>query len=80
MGISSKDASIRNFGFLVSKKPYIYTIDDDCLPAKDKYGNIVNPMHHISKISWHLQILISSTRCMILLPQILILSVVTPTV
>lgn len=42
--ISSKDASIRNFGFMVSKKPYIYTIDDDCLPAKDKYGNIVNPI------------------------------------
>jgi len=42
--ISSKDASIRNFGFLVSKKPYIYTIDDDCLPAKDNDGNLVNPL------------------------------------
>lgn len=42
--ISSKDASIRNFGFLVSKKPFIYTIDDDCLPAKDNDGNTVNPL------------------------------------
>eukprot|EP00804_Cyclotella_cryptica_P022070 CCRYP_019735-RB/>CCRYP_019735-RB protein AED:0.00 eAED:0.00 QI:81/1/1/1/1/1/2/1040/700 len=42
--ISSKDASIRNFGFLISKKPFIYTIDDDCLPAKDSKGNIVNPL------------------------------------
>ena len=42
--ISSKDASIRNFGFLVSKKPYIYTIDDDCLPAKDNDGNVINPL------------------------------------
>eukprot|EP01033_Poteriospumella_lacustris_P007777 gene7777-5595_t len=31
--ISSRDASIRNFGFLVSDKDYIYTLDDDCLPA-----------------------------------------------
>jgi reversibly glycosylated polypeptide / UDP-arabinopyranose mutase len=34
--ISSKDASIRNFGFLVSKAKYIYTLDDDCRPiSKD---------------------------------------------
>ena len=31
--ISSKDASIRNFGFLVSDKDFVYTLDDDCLPA-----------------------------------------------
>ena len=31
--ISSKDASIRNFGFLVSDKEFVYTLDDDCLPA-----------------------------------------------
>lgn len=31
--ISSEDASIRNFGFLVSNRTYIYTLDDDCLPA-----------------------------------------------
>ena len=43
--ISSKDASIRNFGFLVSKKPYIYTIDDDCRPAMDKDGYLINPLN-----------------------------------
>ena len=42
--ISSKDASIRNFGFLVSKKLYIYTIDDDCLPALDMNGYAMNPL------------------------------------
>jgi reversibly glycosylated polypeptide/UDP-arabinopyranose mutase len=42
--ISSKDASIRNFGFLASKKPFIYTIDDDCLPATDNNGELVNPL------------------------------------
>ena len=31
--ISQKDASIRNFGFLVSKKKLVYTVDDDCRPA-----------------------------------------------
>lgn len=30
--ISSRDASIRNFGFLVSRAKYVYTLDDDCLP------------------------------------------------
>jgi reversibly glycosylated polypeptide / UDP-arabinopyranose mutase len=33
--ISSQDASIRNFGFLVSNRTYIYTLDDDCTPAPD---------------------------------------------
>ncbi|CAF1036084.1 unnamed protein product [Adineta steineri] len=36
--ISSHDASIRNFGFLVSNKTFIYTIDDDCLPARTPTG------------------------------------------
>lgn len=40
--ISKKDASIRNFGFLVSDKDLIYTLDDDCLPAKDYAGNLVD--------------------------------------
>ena len=42
--ISSRDASIRNFGFLVSKKEFIYTIDDDCFPALDQYGFAINPI------------------------------------
>jgi reversibly glycosylated polypeptide/UDP-arabinopyranose mutase len=28
--ISYKDSACRCFGYMVSKKPYIYTIDDDC--------------------------------------------------
>jgi len=44
--ISKKDASIRNFGFLVSKKPFIYTIDDDCRPALNEDGYFVNPIYH----------------------------------
>ena len=40
--ISSRDASIRNFGFLVSDKDFVYTLDDDCLPARDNEGNLVD--------------------------------------
>lgn len=41
---SKRDASIRNFGFLVSNKTYVYTIDDDCLPALDGRGFMINPL------------------------------------
>ncbi|XP_051147715.1 probable UDP-arabinopyranose mutase 1 [Andrographis paniculata] len=40
--ISFKDSSCRNFGFLISKKKYIYTIDDDCFVAKDPKGNDID--------------------------------------
>eukprot|EP01034_Spumella_vulgaris_P002618 gene2618-3396_t len=40
--ISEEDASIRNFGFLISDKKFVYTLDDDCLPTKDDKGNLVN--------------------------------------
>lgn len=30
--ISSRDASIRNFGFLVSRAKYIWSLDDDVYP------------------------------------------------
>ena len=40
--ISQKDASIRNFGFLVSKKKLVYTVDDDCRPAVGPDGHVVN--------------------------------------
>lgn len=33
--ISYKDSACRCFGFLVSKKKYIYTIDDDCFVSND---------------------------------------------
>ncbi|CAL5192770.1 unnamed protein product [Lathyrus oleraceus] len=32
----------RYFGFLVSKKKYVVCIDDDCVPAKDDAGNLVD--------------------------------------
>ena len=35
----------------MSKKPFIYTIDDDCLPATDSNGNLVNPLDsHIQNL------------------------------
>ena len=40
--VSKRDASIRNFGFLVSKKRYVLSLDDDCFPAVDSYGRKVN--------------------------------------
>ncbi|KAL3785395.1 hypothetical protein ACHAWO_013582 [Cyclotella atomus] len=42
--ISQRDASIRNYGFLLSKKRYIYTIDDDCMPAFNDKGRKINPL------------------------------------
>jgi len=40
--ISSRDASIRNFGFLVSRKKFILTMDDDTFPATGPDGKLVN--------------------------------------
>ncbi|EFH39245.1 hypothetical protein ARALYDRAFT_333145 [Arabidopsis lyrata subsp. lyrata] len=40
--ISYKDGGCRCFGFMVSKKKYIYTIDDDCFVAKDPSGKEIN--------------------------------------
>ncbi|XP_071902830.1 UDP-arabinopyranose mutase 1-like [Coffea arabica] len=40
--ISFKDGGCRCFGFLVSKKKYIYTVDDDCFVAKDPNGKDIN--------------------------------------
>ncbi|MED6158501.1 putative UDP-arabinopyranose mutase 5 [Stylosanthes scabra] len=34
----------RYFGFLVSRKKYVVCVDDDCVPAKDNAGNIVDPV------------------------------------
>ncbi|CAF3325164.1 unnamed protein product [Rotaria sp. Silwood1] len=53
--ISSQDASIRNFGFLISNKTFIYTIDDDCLPAQDANGN------HINALQRHIQNLVTNS-------------------
>ena len=37
--ISFKDSACRCFGFLVSKKKYIYTIDDDCFVSSSLLRN-----------------------------------------
>jgi len=42
--ISFKDSACRCFGFMLSKKRYIYTIDDDCFVAK-------NPTNEVRSIS-----------------------------
>lgn len=34
--------SCRYFGYLVSRKKYVISIDDDCMPAKDTKGNLVD--------------------------------------
>ena len=49
--ISTRDSSIRNFGFLVSKKRYVYTLDDDCLPVVGADGKKVNAIkEHIRNL------------------------------
>ncbi|KAH9300148.1 hypothetical protein KI387_011731, partial [Taxus chinensis] len=40
--ISFKDSACRCFGYLVSKKKYIFTIDEDCFVAKDPSGKDIN--------------------------------------
>ncbi|XP_014493607.1 alpha-1,4-glucan-protein synthase [UDP-forming]-like isoform X2 [Vigna radiata var. radiata] len=42
--ISFKDSACRCFGFLLSKKKYIFTIDDDCFVAKDPSGKEINAL------------------------------------
>ncbi|MQL41613.1 hypothetical protein EI012_27290, partial [Escherichia coli] len=34
--------SCRYFGFLISRKKYVVCVDDDCVPAKDNTGNLVD--------------------------------------
>lgn len=41
--ISYKDSACRCFGFLVSKKRYVFTIDDDCFVAKNPRGEVSKP-------------------------------------
>ncbi|KAG6490779.1 hypothetical protein ZIOFF_052092 [Zingiber officinale] len=49
--ISFKDSACRCFGYMVSKKKYIYTIDDDCFVAKDPSGKDINALEqHIKNI------------------------------
>ncbi|CAN4122040.1 unnamed protein product [Withania somnifera] len=49
--ISFKDSACRCFGYMVSKKKYIYTIDDDCFVAKDPSGKDINALEqHIMNL------------------------------
>lgn len=44
--------SCRYFGFLMSHRKYIITIDDDCIPARDDKGLLVNPVaQHIENLT-----------------------------
>lgn len=49
--ISFKDSACRCFGYAVSKKKYIYTIDDDCFVAKTPSGEDINALEqHIKNL------------------------------
>ncbi|KAK9829843.1 hypothetical protein WJX72_008217 [[Myrmecia] bisecta] len=49
--ISFKDSACRCFGFMMSKKKYIYTIDDDCFVAKNPSGEDINALEqHIQNL------------------------------
>ncbi|KAK4706210.1 hypothetical protein R3W88_034226 [Solanum pinnatisectum] len=49
--ISFKDSACRCFGYMISKKKYIYTIDDDCFVAKDPSGKDINALEqHIKNL------------------------------
>jgi hypothetical protein len=49
--ISFKDSACRCFGYAISKKRYIYTIDDDCFVAKDPTGAQINALQqHIENL------------------------------
>jgi hypothetical protein len=47
--ISFKDSACRCFGFLVSKKRYVYTIDDDCFVAKNPSNEVSTPVRRDSR-------------------------------
>lgn len=43
--------SCRYFGYLLSTKKYIISVDDDCLPAKDDSGNLIDAVaQHITNL------------------------------
>lgn len=44
--------SCRYFGFLVSRKKYIISIDDDCIPAKDSKGFLIDAVaQHLANLA-----------------------------
>jgi len=51
VSISFRDSSCRCFGYLMSKKKYVYTIDDDCFVASDPSGQKINAVEqHINNL------------------------------
>ena len=50
--ISYKDSACRCFGFLVSKKRYVFTIDDDCFVAKNPKGEVRGRVRLRACVSW----------------------------
>lgn len=49
--ISFKDSACRCFGYMVSKKKYIYTIDDDCFVANKPTGEKIDALEqHITNL------------------------------
>lgn len=49
--ISYKDSACRCYGFLMSKKRYIFTIDDDCFVAKKPSGEDIDALaQHIENL------------------------------
>uniref|UniRef100_A0A804I354 UDP-arabinopyranose mutase n=1 Tax=Musa acuminata subsp. malaccensis TaxID=214687 RepID=A0A804I354_MUSAM len=63
--ISFKDSTCRCFGYMISKKKYIYTIDDDCFVVKDPSGKEINALQQHIKNLLTLPLPTSSTPCMI---------------
>eukprot|EP00798_Chlamydomonas_sp_ICE-L_P016340 gene16340-22535_t len=50
--ISFKDSACRCFGYMVSKKKYIFTIDDDCFVAKNPSGEDIDVLEqHITNLT-----------------------------
>lgn len=50
--ISFSGYSCRYFGYLMSRKKYVISIDDDCFPAKDGNGNIIDAVtQHITNLT-----------------------------
>lgn len=44
--------SCRYFGYLMSRKKYVISIDDDCIPAKDNEGSLVDiVVQHITNLT-----------------------------
>lgn len=51
-GVSFSGYACRYFGYLVSRKRYIISVDDDCFPAKNSNGEVIDAVsQHIINLS-----------------------------